>query len=116
MRISRKPQRGEIYWVDFSGEGHEQRGRRPALIVQNDRGNENSPVTNVVILTTAPARPHFRFMVQLHAGEANLNRDSSVNCSHIYTVDQGRLDGYVGVLSTERMKQVDEAIRFQLGL
>ena len=32
------PQRGDLWWADFSPtEGREQRGRRPALVVPDDR-------------------------------------------------------------------------------
>lgn len=36
--------RGEIYLVDLSNQvGSEQTGIRPALIVQNEQGNQHSP-------------------------------------------------------------------------
>ena len=39
-----KCRRGELYWIDWSpGRGTEIIGTRPALIIQNDIGNEVSP-------------------------------------------------------------------------
>ena len=47
--------RSEIYWVDWgAGKGSEQAGIRPALVIQNDIGNEVSPNTIIASLTTAP--------------------------------------------------------------
>lgn len=47
------PQRGEIYWVEFTpARGAEQAGRRPALIVQNDVGNRYAPTTIVAAITS----------------------------------------------------------------
>ena len=45
--------RGEIYNVDFGNNenSYKQCGVRPALVVSNNRANENSPVVTVVPLT-----------------------------------------------------------------
>lgn len=43
--------RGDIWWVDLSNEtefGHVQSGKRPCLIVSNDKNNEHSPTLTVV--------------------------------------------------------------------
>ena len=35
------PERGDIIWIDFSPQlGHEQRGRRPALVISHRKYNE----------------------------------------------------------------------------
>src|ERR1051326_6990731 len=53
--VETKPKRGEIYWVDFEpARSVEQGGRRPALVVQNDRGNQNSNYTVVAAISSAP--------------------------------------------------------------
>lgn len=48
--------RGDIYYADLGGfeqsVGSEQTGKRPVLIIQNDKGNIHSPTTIVAILTT----------------------------------------------------------------
>lgn len=50
--------RGEIYWVEFDPvKGSEQGGLRPALVVQQDVGNQHSPTTVVAAMTsTLPPR------------------------------------------------------------
>lgn len=116
MQPRHGPRRGEIYWVTFTGTGSEQSGRRPALVVQNDRGNQSSPVTVVVPLSTAPLPRTYPFTVLVHAGEANLTRAGYVNCSQPTTVDQSRLEGRVGMLSSTRMLEVDQALRYELDL
>lgn len=52
--------RGEIYWVEFDPvKGSEQGGLRPALIIQNDTGNQHSQTTVVVAITrTIPPKPY----------------------------------------------------------
>lgn len=48
--------RGEIYYIEstYRETGSEQRGSRPAVIVSNDKNNENSEVVEVVYMTTKP--------------------------------------------------------------
>ncbi|HHY95809.1 MAG TPA: type II toxin-antitoxin system PemK/MazF family toxin [Firmicutes bacterium] len=47
--------RGEIWLVDWNpGQGSEQAGMRPALVIQNDIGNRHSPTTIVAAISSAP--------------------------------------------------------------
>ncbi len=115
--MAQKPSRGEVYWVDFGrGHGFEQRGRRPALIVQNDRGNLSSGYTVVAILSTAPLQRTYPFIVSFSLGDAGLKRAGHVNCIHLHTIDQTRLEDYVGSFDAELMADVDAALRYELDL
>jgi mRNA interferase MazF len=50
------PRRGEVWLVDFSpSRGSEQRGLRPALVIQNDVGNEYAATTIVAAITSTVA-------------------------------------------------------------
>jgi len=52
--MNRPCHRGEIYYADLNPiKGHEQGGRRPVLVIQNDIGNQYSPTTIIAPLTTA---------------------------------------------------------------
>lgn len=115
--VAQNHRRGEIYWVTLPvGTGSEQQGRRPVLIVQNNRSNRTSPVVNVVVVTTTPANNRYAFLVEVQAGEGGLNRDSVVNCAHVLTISVQRLEGRIGQLSPARMEQVDAALAYQLDL
>lgn len=112
-----RPRRGELYWILFEpARGVEQSGRRPALVIQNDLGNEYAPYTVVAALTTTPIRKAFPFVVPIPEGEGNLSRISSVNCAQLLTVDKSRLESRIGTLSPETMSLVDAALRYQLDL
>ncbi len=109
--------RGEVYWADVPiGLGSEQHGRRPVLVVQNDRGNRSAPTTVVAVLSSAESPRRYPFLVYLEAGEAGLPRPSHVNCAHLVTADQSRLGQRLGVLGPERMRQVAQALRYELDL
>ena len=109
--------RGEVYWVNFDPRrGSEQGGIRPALVVQNDRGNESGNTTVVAALSSRPLARAYPFLVPLGVGEANLPKASFVNCSQLRTVDGGRLGSRIGSLDQERMEQVDAALLYELGI
>lgn len=51
--VKREVKQGDIFMVSFNNTiGSEQSGTRPALIVQNNRGNEHSPTTIILPITS----------------------------------------------------------------
>lgn len=112
MRVVRQ---GEIYWLDFSpARGSEQRGRRPALIVQNDVGNRYAPTTIVTAITSQISDREYPVDVLLPAGV--LPQESEVLCSQVYTVNKSRLEGFVTKLDKHTMRKVDQALKVSLAL
>jgi len=108
--------RGEIYWIDWPpGRGSEQKGKRPSLIIQNDIGNKHSSTTIVAACSTAQEKP-YPFVVQVSAKESGLRKDGSINLSRIMTIAKSRLLDKVGELSEAKMAEVDQAIKYSLGL
>jgi len=108
--------RGEIYWVDWgTGKGSEQSGKRPALIIQNDTGNELSPNTIIASLTTAPNKP-YPFLVSFTAAESGLDRAGAVDLASIMTISKTRLVEKCGQLNEQKMEEVGKAIKVSLGL
>ena len=111
------PSRGDIYWVNFEpSRGVEQGGRRPALVVQNDRGNRNSSYTIVVAISSASLPRVYPFTVLLDEGDGGLPRPGHVNCAQLLTIDQRRLEDYVGTLTVAKMAEVSDALRYELDL
>ncbi|MGI9951252.1 type II toxin-antitoxin system PemK/MazF family toxin [Moorellaceae bacterium AZ2] len=108
--------RGEIHLVDWSpGRGSEQAGIRPALIIQNDVGNEHSPTTIVAAISTR-VKKVYPFHVFITPEESGLDRPSVVKLEQLMTIDKTRLVKKVGTLSEEKMEEVDRAIHLSLGL
>ena len=113
----RQCRRGELYFADLNPvRGHEQGGRRPVLIIQNDIGNRFSPTTIVAPLTTAFSRKVYPTEVRVKAGTGGLPRASSVLLNQIKTIDKERLEERIGQFDERVMRQVDEAIKISLGL
>ena len=93
------PRRGEIWQVNFNpGRGSEQQGIRPALVIQNDVGNEFAATTIVAaITTTLKAYP---VTVLVKRGEGGLKGPSMVNLAQLLTIDKARLHRRLGRLSS----------------
>ncbi len=121
--------RGEIYWVEFEPvKGSEQGGLRPALVVQNDIGNRNSPTTVVVAITRTIPPQSYPFIVVIEPEESGLPVRSAVNCAQIATIQQtgpaSRLRAArgeaivrpIGQLSPAKLTEVDAALKFNLAL
>jgi len=109
--------RGDIHWVDFGvPKGSEQGGRRPALIIQNDVGNRSSITTIIAAITSTLYDVEYPFHVRISAIESGLKKDSTVKLEQIRTISNERLIGFIGHLSKEKMKEIDEAMRVSLGL
>lgn len=99
--------------VDFHpGRGSEQRGIRPALVIQNDVGNEHAATTIVAAITSTVKI--YPVTVPLHKGEGGLRQASMVNLAQMLTIDKSRLRQRLGMLPAERLAAVDEAIRVSL--
>lgn len=110
--------RGEIYLVTLDPKMGSELGKtRPCLIVQNDLGNLYSPTTIVVGLTTKRIDKVYPTNVFLPKQLSGLKEDSVVLCSQIYTVSvKDRVIKKLGVISKEKLIEVDFAIRTSLGL
>ena len=108
--------RGEIYWVDWTpGRGSEQIGERPALIIQNDIGNDKSPTTIVASCTTAPNKP-FPFIVNITASDSGMPKDGAVDLAALMTIDKIRLGNKCGQLNQNKMREIDTALKISLGV
>lgn len=109
--------RSEIYWLQLAADtGSEQSGRRPVLIIQNDVGNRAISTTIVAAIASQPRHQTYPFHVQFTPGESGLRSDGTVLCEQVHTVSQSRLGPLAGVLTKEKMQEVDLALHRSLGL
>jgi mRNA interferase MazF len=117
--------RGDIFWVDLSGgKGAEINHKvRPALVIQNDVGNQYSPTTIIAPLSGAVGRKTYPTEVKLAPsdvsvtlGDTGLLKASKVKLEQIRTVDKSRLKTRVGKVRTTKMIEVDKAIRTSLNV
>ena len=113
-----KIQRGEIYLADLGeGVGSEQKGIRPVLIVQNNRGNKYSPTVTVLPITT---KIHKSSGLPTHViidKKGGLKVKSATIAEQIVTIDKTRLIEYMGSLDERFMRDnIDRSILVQLSI
>jgi mRNA interferase MazF len=94
--------------------GHEIRKTRPAVIIQNDIGNQHSPIT-IVAAVTSTILPH-PVMVPVAPTKGNgLVAPSAIHLGQIRSIDRGRLVKRLGALDVATIDQVDAALTVSLG-
>ncbi|MDO4540456.1 MAG: type II toxin-antitoxin system PemK/MazF family toxin [Syntrophomonadaceae bacterium] len=109
--------RAEIYFAQLNPVvGSEQGGIRPVLVVQNDVGNQHSPTTIVLAITSQINKAKLPTHVELKARHFGMERDSVILAEQIRTIDKTRLKQRVAVLNDELMRQVDQALLTSLQL
>jgi len=109
--------RGEIFWVDlYPVKGSEQAGRRPVLIVQNDIGNEFSPTTIIVPITSTKFLKEYPANVFIPKATAGVKFDSTILLSQIRVIDKSRLASKIGHLPVLYLDKVDKTLKISLGI
>jgi mRNA interferase MazF len=108
--------RGDIYRVNWepSVKG-EPAFSRPAVILTNNEANERLPHLVVAPITTSADRL-YPFDVLLPVGCCGLKETSKAQLNYVRGLNRNRLDKYLGHVSEELMLELDEKLRFHLGL
>ena len=108
--------RGDIYYANLNPfKGSEQGGTRPVLVLSNDIGNRESSVLIVAPITTELKKPDLPTHVFLEKGKG-LQAPSMVCLEQIRTIDKSRVIRYIGRLTRNQMRMVDEACLESLGM
>jgi mRNA interferase MazF len=113
----------EMRWGIFradlgSGEGSEQAGQRPVLVISNDSFNHVMPVVTVLPLTSLkPGRRIYPSEVLLTQGEASLSEDSIILAHQIRTISKKRLKSSYGyITNSKRRREIEAALRIHLDM
>lgn len=103
--------RGDIYELKLTAgtSGHEQSGKRYAIVVQ---ATELAPLSTVIVAPTSTraAPASFRPEVQVR------RRRTMVLCDQLRALDSRRLRERVGRLTPADMEEIDRALRLMLCL
>jgi mRNA interferase MazF len=113
--------RGDIHAVDLDPvRGSEANKLRPAVIVSNDVANTTAGRLGRGVITVVPITSNidrvYPFQVLLSATTTGLGRDSKAQAEQIRSVAVERVGGRLGVVPSDTMLRIDDAIRLHLGL
>src|SRR5205085_7877718 len=106
------PKRGEIWDVNWSpGRGAEQQGMRPALIIQNDRGNASLSYPLTIVASMSRTERELPLHVRIAPSEENgLSDFTDVKCEQLMTIEKSRLIRRRGSINSEELSRVDVAL------
>jgi mRNA interferase MazF len=113
--------RGEIRLVDVDPvRGAEANKRRPAVIVSNDGANATAERLGRGVVTVVPVTSNitrvYPFQVLLEAATTGLDRDSKAQAEQVRFVAVERIGTRLGVLTSDLVAALDEALRLHLAL
>jgi mRNA interferase MazF len=108
--------RGEVWRCDFDPTlGHEQAGRRPALIVSVDEFNQG-PAGLVAVLPITSRSKGIPWHVCVEPPEGGLSVKSFIKCEDIRSVSHARLERRLGRVSPGVIAEVEDRLRILLNL
>ena len=112
------PRRGEIWDVNWSpGRGAEQQGTRPALVIQNDRGNASPTYPLTIVASMSRTERELPLHVRITpTSENGLTDYTDVKCEQVMTIEKSRLLRKRGSISSKELVQVDQALKLSLNL
>ncbi|MBN2216022.1 MAG: type II toxin-antitoxin system PemK/MazF family toxin [Pirellulales bacterium] len=110
------PLRGEIWMIDLDPtRGHEQAGRRPALIVSADIFNAG-PAGLVIVLPLTSKSKGVRSHVAVEPPEGGLRQSSFIKCEDMRSVAIERLGKRLGAVSPSTLDAVAMRLRVLMEL
>ena len=112
--------RNEIYYVNFgeNTKGCEQAGVRPAIILQNDKGNKYSPTTIVAPLTTKQKSLYLPLHIEIKKDNVNnLSENSIILLEQLFTIDKSRIIDKIGKIEDkEIIEKINKSLKISLGI
>jgi mRNA interferase MazF len=110
--------RGDVIDIDFDpARGHEIRKTRIAVVIQNDVGNQYSPLVMVSPIRGAEhIKKPYPVIVFVDKGAGGLGKKSVIQCDQIKSLDKSRIMRKRGRFAGDIMKRVDVALKVSLVL
>lgn len=109
--------RGAVVTVGFDpAVGSEIGKTRPAIVVSNDAACRFDAVVQVVPVTGLPERDLRPYEARIASSTSGVDRPSRMVANQIRTISKQRIGDVIGRLETDEQRDLDTALRIQLGL
>lgn len=107
--------RGDVYYIDLEGVEYASRYLarkiRPALIIQNNMGNERSETVIVAPMTSQYKKPYpFQYRTEFNG------KQCVVLFEQLLTLDKFRILEHLGTFTETQMRGADQALMYSLNL
>jgi len=114
--IPTAPARGQVWLVDLDpARGHEQAGKRPALVVSVDQFNQ-TPLGLVVVVPLTSKAKEFPLHVRIDPPEGGVQLTCFAKCEDVRSISRERLNKPLGRVTPAVLRQVEDRLRLVLGL
>ena len=111
-----KIERGQVYLADLPQSNNIQGGRRPVLIVQNNKGNLYSPNLIICTITSKIGKRSLQTHVRVSQADG-MEKESDIQTESILTISKENIvSRCLCKLSDEKMKEVNKAICLSLAI
>jgi mRNA interferase MazF len=110
-------QRGTVVLVELDPtRGHEQRGRRPCIVVSDTDVTEDPRFPLLAVVPISSKAGEGALYPPLSPGRSGLKRASFALVDQIRSIDKRRVTGVFGRLTAGELSKVDEGLLLLLGL
>lgn len=96
---------GEIWFVEFTGQGHEYQKMRPAVVIESNGQLKVTSVITVVPITKQQAKHKDDICIAKDSNN-NLLYDSVIKVHQIHTFDKSRFIKRIGNIDKEIMEKI----------
>ena len=109
--------RGDLYLVDLETQvGSEQSGLRPAVVIQNDKGNDHSPTT-IICPITSKDKTELITHVSISPNNCDIIKESVVLCEQVRVIDKTRLRRKLGCISNQKIiDEINKKLMISIGV
>jgi mRNA interferase MazF len=108
--------RGDLWWANLNPvRGHEQAGRRPVLVVSDDRFNQ-SPLDMVFVVPLTRTIRRWPTRIRLDPSAGGVPFASDLMCDQLRAVSLERLERRIGAVDRELLERVENVLRLVLVL
>jgi mRNA interferase MazF len=108
--------RGQVYDVDLGRPiGHEPAFLRPAVVVSVDVVNDG-PGGLVAVVPVGSTSYGLRGHIEIEPGLSGLDHVSYARCDQLRVVSIKRFAAHRGLVASDAMVEIEQALRFILGL
>ena len=107
---------GDIFLIDFDGTKYsEQCGKRPAIVVSNDKGNQHSPTMLVVPLTTKNKK-NLPTHLTIEPDKSGLKEISTALFEQVKVADKKRIIKKMGHVDNSLIEKIKKSLTIAFGI